>query len=234
MGAELETLFQLQELDLRLLEKQGEIDRYERRLSDRRKQLEQCSARVEELTNRRKQLITDRALAERKVSDAKDLLQDRRQRLARIRTERELRAGEGEIAGLAEEIDRLEEELLVVMEQVDEIEKELEDARAQVKDLEEADHQDIETESRRIEGLKSELASERAARDEIAAGLDPRVRRRYEMVLERRSGRAVVEVVGGACSGCHMQIPPQMVIEILSSGAIRVCPSCQRILYARE
>ena len=61
-----------------------------------------------------------------------------------------------------------------------------------------------------------------------------RVRRRYEMVLERRSGRAVVEVVGGACSGCHMQIPPQMVIEILSSGAIRVCPSCQRILYARE
>ena len=44
MGAELETLFRLQELDLRLLEKQGEIDRFERRLSDRRKQLEQTGA----------------------------------------------------------------------------------------------------------------------------------------------------------------------------------------------
>ena len=67
----------------------------------------------------------------------------------------------------------------------------------------------------------------------IADQLDGRIRQRYEQVFKRRGGHAVVEVRGGSCAGCHMHIPPQTVIEIMKSGALRVCPSCQRILYAR-
>jgi predicted nucleic acid-binding Zn-ribbon protein len=42
---------------------------------------------------------------------------------------------------------------------------------------------------------------------------------------------AVVEVTGGICQGCYMNIPPQLWNEIIRSEKINLCPSCQRILY---
>jgi hypothetical protein len=54
---------------------------------------------------------------------------------------------------------------------------------------------------------------------------------RYELIFARRGGTAVVEVTGGICQGCYMNIPPQLWNEIIRSEKVNLCPSCQRILY---
>ena len=86
----------------------------------------------------------------------------------------------------------------------------------------------------RVDALKAELADARAGRDSVAQSLDARLRSKYENVFKRRAGLAVVTIVNGTCSGCHMYVPPQTINEIRKSGVIHVCPSCQRILYVSD
>ena len=234
MGSELEKLFKLQAIDLGLLSKQREIDRYETELAAGRRAMSELAARVEDKTARRKQLVGERALAERRVSDNQVLLRERRSRVARIQTERELRAGESEISTLVEEIDTQEEQLLTLMVQVDEIEGILAGLRSQQAEIEKGEQQQIRDRSQQVDVLRRELDQERSARDEVAADIDASLRKRYELVLERRDGLAVVEVNGSSCRGCHMRVPSQTLQEIMKTGAVRVCPNCQRILYVER
>jgi predicted nucleic acid-binding Zn-ribbon protein len=234
LGPELETLFKLQEIDVRLLEKQRAIEEFEKRVSARRKSMQDCRGRIDALVAKRKQMVTERALAERRVSDSGELVKERRQRMLRVRNEKELHALESEIANLREEIGEQEEALLGVMGRVEEVEKQIGALEKDYTDLEQADHRDLAAEQERVDTLKAELDAARAGRDEVASGLDARLRSRYETVFKRRQGVAVVTIIKGTCSGCYMHVPPQTINEILKSGTVHVCPSCQRILYVTE
>ena len=234
MASQLETLFKLQEIDLDLLEKRRRIEEFEARVAERSKAMTLCKARIDELAARRKDLVTTRALAERRVNDSQEQLKERRQRMTRVRTERELRANESELGTLRGEISEQEEQLLAVMGQVEELERQIGVLQKEYEDLAQADHRDIDAEFARVEALKTELADARGNRDSVADVLDATLRGRYETVLKRRAGRAVVAVLNGSCGGCHMHVPHQTINEILKSGAVRLCPSCQRILFVPE
>src|SRR5205085_246756 len=74
--------------------------------------------------------------------------------------------------------------------------------------------------------------TERSEREGAASSIDAPLRKKYEFLLEKRAGLAVAEIDGGGCcSGCHVQIPPQTLIEIRRTGSLKVCPMCQRILF---
>ena len=234
MVGELERLFRLKGLDEALVVKEQDLARFENDLRQRRDSVEACNARIAEQEAVRKELVGQRALAERRLSDGQSLLKDRRSRVSRITTERELRAGESEIASIAEEIDGAEEGLLLLMEKVEDAEKVIAGFRTELADLEAADHRQLEEESSRIDALRATIAEEQGERDVLAAELPGPVKKRYEQVRSRRGGQAVVEVQQGSCGGCHMRVPPQTLIEIMKTGVIRVCPSCQRILYVES
>jgi predicted nucleic acid-binding Zn-ribbon protein len=229
---DLESLYKLQEIDERLLRKQREIETYEKRLADRKAAMSALVVRLEELGSERKTLVSDRAFAERRMSDRQELLRERKQRAGKVKTEKEARASHEEIESLREEISAVETEVLEVMEQVDAIESRMEDARKEYKNLEDADHRDIAAEAARIEALRADLESIRRERSHAAVDINPSLLRRYDQVLQRRNGVAVVTVNDDrTCGGCHMQVSHQALIEIRRSASVQVCPNCQRILY---
>jgi len=229
---DLEILFNLQQIDERLLRKQREVEAYERRLEDRKSAMEALTRRIDELGAQRKKLVSERAFAERRMSDRQELLRDRKQRAGKVRTEKELRASHDEIDSLREEISAVETEVLQLMEQVEAIEAQIATVRKERQEVAEADHRDIESESARIEELRADLKQIRAERAAAATGLNPSLLRKYNTVLERRNGVAVVTVTDGrTCGGCHMQVPHQALIEVRRSASVHVCPNCQRILY---
>ncbi len=44
--------------------------------------------------------------------------------------------------------------------------------------------------------------------------------------------RAIVQgVTDAVCQGCHMNIPPQMYNELQREDSLKMCPSCERIIY---
>lgn len=232
MPTDLEILFKLQEIDERLLRKQRDIETYEKRLADRKAALAALAARIEELGVQRKKLVSDRAFAERRMSDRQELMRERKKRAGNVRTEKEMRASHDEVESLREEISGVETEVLQLMEQVDAIESQIDGVRREYKDLAEADHRDVEAEAARIDGLRGELEAIRAERAAVTSGVNAGLLRKYDTVLQRRNGVAVVTVTDGrTCGGCHMQVPHQALIEIRRSASIQVCPNCQRILY---
>ena len=53
----------------------------------------------------------------------------------------------------------------------------------------------------------------------------------YERLRKNKGERVVVGVEHGACGGCHMRLPAQVVLECRSNQSIVTCPNCGRILY---
>ncbi len=232
MANQLETLFKLQRLDTLLLEKQKTIEKYEAELAERRQAIAVCDARIEVQAAARKELVAQRALAERRISDTLELLKQRRQRLQKVRNERELRAGQEEVSSGQTELSEAETLVLELMGKVEEMEATIELAKKERAGLESADHRQVSETAERVQKLRQDLATDRDARDVMAAQVEGGLRKKYELILSRRFGLAVVEVDDtGCCVGCHVQIPPQTLIEVRKTGAVRVCPMCQRLLF---
>ena len=232
LSKQLEILFQLQALDTRLQEKQRSVGRYEAELAARRTAIAASTARVDGLLAARKDAVAHRALAERKVEDLQESLKQKRQRAQKARNEKEVHAGHSEVTQAQEDIREAESALLDAMAKVEEFEASIEIAKAERKQLESEDHRQVSEDEGRIKALRAELDTERAERDAAAAQVEAVMRKKYDFLLERRAGLAVVEVdTTGCCAGCHVQIPPQTLIEIRRTGSLRVCPMCQRILF---
>lgn len=232
LSNQLETLFQLQVLDTQLQEKQRAIARYESELAARRASIAACTARVDGLLAARKEAVAARALAERKVEDLQESLKLKRQRAQKARNEKEVRAGQDEVKSALEEIGEVETAQLEAMTRVEELEAAIEVAKRDRTELENEDHRHVTEAETRISALLIEVEIERGARDAAAAQIEAPLRKKYDFLLGRRTGLAVAEVDDvGCCSGCHVQIPPQTLIEIRRTGVLRVCPMCQRILF---
>jgi predicted nucleic acid-binding Zn-ribbon protein len=82
--------------------------------------------------------------------------------------------------------------------------------------------------------LEAGLADHGRQRDGLTAQLPVALRKRYDMLLERRNGQAVVEARNGACLGCHMHLPPQLFNRLYVAKEVQNCPHCNRLLYLGE
>ncbi len=170
---------------------------------------------------------------EAKLADEEEKTKDRRMRMQRIRNEKELSAIRREIDLSKEQNALQEEELLRLLESGDakagEVKAFEEDLAARETELKERERQHSE----RDQALREELERATRERAALAAELDESVRRRYELIFERKGGLAVVEVHEGGCLGCRMRVAPQLITQIHRNVGIVCCPNCHRILYVR-
>ena len=66
---------------------------------------------------------------------------------------------------------------------------------------------------------------------EHARLMDAKILARYSKLKTARKGFAVAQVRNGTCSGCRLQIPPQLVAEVKRGDELLNCSYCYRILY---
>jgi predicted nucleic acid-binding Zn-ribbon protein len=78
----------------------------------------------------------------------------------------------------------------------------------------------------------AEMKVERAARDEIAAGIDAALVREYDRCRSLAKGAGVARLVGTTCQGCHLSIPAIEAEQIKRSGGqpLAHCDNCGAIL----
>jgi predicted nucleic acid-binding Zn-ribbon protein len=75
------------------------------------------------------------------------------------------------------------------------------------------------------------LAQLEANREELASAVDEGARSRYERLVRSKGDNVVVGVEHGVCGGCHMKLPPQLLVSCQGEKELVGCSNCGRILY---
>jgi predicted nucleic acid-binding Zn-ribbon protein len=158
---------------------------------------------------------------------------DKRMRMNRIKNSKELQALQREIDQIKQANNELEEELIKVFEEIDCLKADLKSKEEEAFLMQEQWHETQQEMQTKISGIDQLVSEACTLRKTIASQIAADLMSRYELIFARRGGYAVVEVSGGICQGCYMNIPPQLWNEIIKSEKINLCPSCQRILYCK-
>lgn len=186
--------------------------------------LEQAKLRIKHLESDRKKL-------ELEVEAKQQLIERYSLQQFQTRKNEEYRALAHEIELCKSAIVKIEDQELEIMEQIESTEKQIVAATRALADTTKLVEGQVADLNQREQNLKNDLADLEANRSELAAAVDEDGRARYERLFRAKGGNVVVGVDHGVCGGCHMRLPPQLLVYCQAQQEIVTCPNCGRILY---
>lgn len=227
----IEKLLILQDRDRRLARLESELgsigperDRLQARLTSAQAALDAAKLRV-------KQLETERKKLELEVGAKEELIQ--RYSLQQFQTRRndEYRALTHEIDTCKAAIAKLEDQQLEFMEETERAQQQADAAATALAELRQMIAKQLADLDARQAALETELSSARAERARAAEAVEEGLLGRYERLRRSKGQQVIVGVERGVCGGCHMRIPPQVIVTCRAAQEIAHCPNCGRILY---
>jgi predicted nucleic acid-binding Zn-ribbon protein len=150
----------------------------------------------------------------------------------RVTSPKELTAIQEEVAGLKRRQVALEDDLLERMEQRETLEAELAelDSRREAVTAEQAEV--TRDRDAALVASDADLATERAAADEVAPRVGGELRALYDQIRKRQGGVGVAALVGDTCQGCRVSISAVELASLrkLPPETVKRCENCRRIL----
>lgn len=168
---------------------------------------------------------------EEKLKRGFESLKKAKDRLSEVKTNKEYQAMLKEIEITESKNSSIEDEILIIMDKLDQARKGI---KTREKELDEY-RRDYESKKRQMEQELTALDAEIAIFLEndlrLKEQIVPELLKKYETIKNRSQGVAVVAAWKETCMGCHMNIPPQLYIELQKDVDIQYCPHCNRIIY---
>jgi len=130
-------------------------------------------------------------------------------------------------------ISDAETQILEAMEQIESARGTLARARAAAKGTEDRSAQQERGFGDRERSLDQTLGNLRRDRAALVGGVEAALLQRYDRIAARRHP-AVAVADRGRCLGCHVSLPPQVVLELRRGSGLHTCGNCQRILVLAE
>ncbi len=231
MKEDISVLIALQKLDTELSGFDRKIEEKKQELTEREQAIVEKEALAGQCREKAAELEQSRRDIKAGSEDAAERIKDRQSKMMQVQTSREHQALLKEIEEAKKTIKDSEEQQLQVMEQVEAEEakaKELENLCTGEKKLLAEETGKVE---KAIEKLNGRRLSVQDKRDKLAKKVSSSWVKRYDKLLKKRDGLAVVRVIDAVCQGCFMTIPPQKYNDICLGEQIFTCPTCQRTLY---
>ena len=227
-------LIELQELDRELFDRKIILDGIPGRIKDLDDGLQRESETLKSLEEELKKLQLQRKEREVELESKEQVIKKYQAQLYQVKTNQEYTALEKEIGSVKADGSLLEEEIIKLLDSMDDKEKNI----SKEKETIEEEKKKVNEEKNKIDVLgkaaKAEYDSLSNKRSEFAKNLDKVILSKYERILRSKNGLAVVPVSGGACGGCNMNLPPQVINEAKLRVDLRFCENCTRILYVEE
>lgn len=148
-----------------------------------------------------------------------------------VRNPKELEDLQLDIDSLKRRRGQLDDEALAAMEALEEAQSALRAAQQALQELERAHTAEQAQLVQRQKDLEHEIAELEARRAERATGIDENMLHLYDRLAAIRQKRAVAKVEGGACQGCRISLPTNLIQRARAGNDIVQCSSCERILY---
>lgn len=234
MEQELETLFEAQKIESKIMEGEQKLLQAPKKLRQMEEELSGVRQKLEKEKEIIEELEKERRKKEKELEGEKEKIKKLEVRLYDVKTNKEYQALLKEIESAKEANDGTEEDVLVLMDKVEDLKKDYESSTILLAKLEkesEVERAQIEKETRSMDEVIAKLTTER---DNLLSVVSENLRTIYGVLREKRGGIAVSNVKNGVCLGCNMNIPPQLFIEVTKNKQLIQCPSCNRILFFRE
>jgi uncharacterized protein len=231
MHETIERLLILQDRDQRIRRLQGELAHIEperqalkTKAATALTQLENAKLRVRHLESSRKEL-------ELEVDAKKQMIERYANQQFQTRKNEEYRALAHEIDTCKDAIFKIEDREIELMEQGEAAQKEVVQSTQAASDMRTLVEDQVAQLSAREQNLQKELAELEANREALAAAVDETARARYERLVRSKGENIVVGIEHGVCGGCHMRVPPQLLVACQAEKELVSCSNCSRILY---
>jgi len=226
-----EKLLILQERDLRIGHAERELANIEPQQQTLRAGAAAAQAELDQAKGRLRQVETSRDALELEVKAKKELIAKYSLQQFQTRKNEEYRALAHEIELCKGAIFKIEDQEIELMEQTEATQKEIVRATRAVEETGKRVAEQLAQLGAREQGLKEELATLQASRKELAAAVGESALMRYERLVRSKGDKVVVGVEHGVCGGCHMRLPPQLLVECQAEKGIVTCSNCGRIVY---
>jgi len=155
-----------------------------------------------------------------------------KEKLTSVKTNKEYQALLKEIEDLKTANSEIEDQMLEILEQSDSAEAQLrekkhhfESAKMRVAEEKAAIAMAAEEDRTRLAGLQVDFQT-------VLETVNPDILNAFKSVRSRIGNMAIAKVEDAVCTGCHMNIPPQMYNELQRFESLMYCPQCQRIIYS--
>ncbi len=231
MNQNLSPLIELQKLDLRIMEINDQRRKIPERLHSIEAPLREAKQSLQETNSSIEALVKERRGLERDV-EVQDAHNDKmRARLSEIKTNKEYQAHLFELQMANKKKSEIEDKVLACMEKIEQLQEVAKQAQEKVSAVEQTfskEKQELDEVDRK---LAAELAKLETQQRERSTQVERGLLERYTKLKNARKDQPLAAIKSGMCSGCRLQIPPQLVAEVKRSQDLHICPYCHRMLY---
>ena len=238
MGATLEALQRLQNIETQLRSVRGQIETKRRSLQAHQRRLATLERQIADAHDaiRQAQTEADRLDLDRKAHE--EHLKHLRERLNQTKTNKEYAAILTQLNTDKADALKIEDKVLAAMSKVDELKKQEAERRATL-DKEKARMSETQKSSSDLEAkLAAQIKELEAQREKAADQVPPEALRVFERARDKHDGEAMAAVEQPhprrpeyVCSGCNMSITLETINSLQSRDDVQVCHVCSRILY---
>ena len=227
----IEKLLILQDRDRKIRRIKGELAEIEPERQTFKAKAAAAQTALENAKTRVKQIESNRKDLELEVEAKKQLIAKYANQQLLTRKNEEYRALTHEIDTCKADIYKLEDRQIELMEQAETAQKDVVQATRTANDTRKLLEEQIAQLGTREENLRKELAELQTNREELASAADEGARARYERLVRSKGENVIVGVQHGVCGGCHMKLPPQLLVACQAEKELVTCSNCGRILY---
>ena len=231
---QIRTLVELQRLDEEIYHYRKELKEKPAYLSAINAQFETKKTGLKNLEEKLKHLVVARKSLEVDLQSKEDAISKANAQLSLLKTNKEYTAKMNEIESLKADKSLVEEKILLSYDEADNLSA-LINKEKSVVEQEEKKYLDQKKQiDNSLKEFEDKIKTLEVQRNRITPDVAKINLERYEKILVNKQGMAIVPVLGNACGGCFMNVPPQVVNDIRTHDRLILCERCARILYLQE
>jgi hypothetical protein len=227
----IEKLLTLQDRDQKLRSVLNEIAALPGEKASRDRELKAADDRLDAARIRQREIEVEKKKLEVEVQARQNQIARYKNQQLETRKNEEFSALRHEIEVAEKAVTELEDKELVLMEEAESLKPALaaaQEAHASEKKKVESHMASLAVRKENLEARQKELEAERPG---FTEGIDEDLLDRYNRLFKSKNGLALVTVEHEVCTGCHMKVTHQTILEVKAEKEIIGCPQCGRILY---
>jgi uncharacterized protein len=232
----LQTLLDLQSVDMRLIDVRARLAKFPRKIADVDARVGAAKAEVEASKAAQLATVKDRKKYELDVEAWKEKVRKYKDQGSQVKTNEAYRALQHEVQMAEDEIAKAEDRLLEQMVAGEEYDRRIKATQIALKDVEEIARVERATIESDAAAAQKELAELEEGRKRAAADISEKLLDHYDRIVKKHNGIALAEVRDEKCGACGMRVRPHVFQEMrrLGSDEMFHCETCTRILYYIE